>query len=262
MQAGNPAINSLGIDVSEFQGLITWSQVKTQKAFAFIRTSYGTTIADAMFHANWLGAQKAGVIVSAYHFAVPNASDPNAQVAFMLDQINRAGGYQGHNLAPALDLEDATTLDDAALRDWAVAFCNSLDAAIKNPAQRTMIYSYVAFIASHPLTFAALRDRLLWIADYNPSGQPPNVASWTQWTAWQYADTGRVGGILTAVDLDEWHGPASTLVPQSPAPVITHETTTLQQQVADLQKTLTAKDQELAALQAAIAKIQADLKGV
>ncbi len=262
MQNGNPAVNALGIDVSEWQGLVSWSHVQTQKDFAFIRTSYGTTIADSMFHANWIGAQKAGLAVNAYHFAVPNASDPNTQVAWMLTQINHAGGYQGHNLPPALDLEDATTLDDAALRDWAVAFCNGLDAAIKNPAQRTMIYSDVAFIASHPLTFAALSDRALWIADYNPSGHPPNVASWTQWTAWQYSDTGAVAGILTAVDLDEWHGPAHTLVPQSPKPVISHHTITLQQQVTDLQETLAAKDREVAVLQAAIAKIQADLKGV
>ncbi len=262
MQAGS-ASNAAGVDVSEWQGLVQWPQVRAaQRYFAMIRSSYGDTVTDSMFHTNWIEAQKAGLVVGAYHFAIPDASPPNTQVAFMLNIIDHAGGYQGGNLAPALDLEEAGTLSDASLKDWAVTFCDGLDAAIKNPRQRTMVYSYPSFIASHPVTFAALGDRAIWIAYYNPSEFPPNAGPWASWTMWQYADNGRVNGIPTAVNLDEWHSDAAGLNQPSTTPVVSSTVKSLQEEIAKLQETLSGKENMIQTLQTAIDKVKAAIKGV
>ena len=255
MQYGN-GHNALGLDASDYQGLITWSNVrKANKTWSMIKAAYGHNITDAMFATNWHGAQKAGLVVGAYHYVTPQTSDAQTQAAYFLAIVNREGGIQGGNLPPVMDLEECGTMTDAALRDWAVAYCNDLDAAIKNPDQRTMVYSYPSFIADHPLTFGALADRLLWIASYNPSGAPPNVGPWKLWTAWQYGDNGHVAGILNAVDLDEWHTDPSGLIHVTTPPPMSAEVTTLQTQLA-------AAQAEITRLNHVVAAIQGDLKGV
>lgn len=253
MQAGSNS-NASGLDVSEFQGLITWAQVRAAgKAFAFIRAAYGHNITDAMFAANWLGAQKAGLVVGAYHYVTPQTSDANTQVAYFLHIVNQHGGIQGSNLPPAMDLEECGSMTDAQLRDWAVAYCNALDAAIKNPDQRTMVYSYPSFIADHPLTFGALADRLLWIPSYGRT--PANVGPWKEWTAWQYSDTGKIPGILDATDLDEWHTDPAGLIHVTTPPPMSPE-------IPQLQSQLAAAQAEITRLNHVVAAIQGDLKGV
>jgi len=53
-----------GIDVSYYQGTISWSQVKAAgKQFAIVRVSDGTGFLDPKFEANWKGAKAAGIVV-------------------------------------------------------------------------------------------------------------------------------------------------------------------------------------------------------
>src|SRR5690606_34538148 len=58
-----------GIDVSYYQGDITWSRVhRAGVEFAFIRVADGMDILDSKFEANWNGARRAGVLRGAYQF--------------------------------------------------------------------------------------------------------------------------------------------------------------------------------------------------
>src|SRR5438045_3009672 len=56
-----------GIDVSKWQGTITWPKVKAAGIeYAFIRVSDGTASRDPKFATNWAGAKAAGIIRGPY----------------------------------------------------------------------------------------------------------------------------------------------------------------------------------------------------
>ena len=65
-----------GIDVSTFQGIISWSQVKADGIrFAMIRSGYGwedpERQTDARFHDNMEGTRQAGIPVALITTAMP-----------------------------------------------------------------------------------------------------------------------------------------------------------------------------------------------
>ena len=254
---GHSATNHRGVDVSEFQGIIDWpTVVRAGYTHNTIRSSYGTTRVDALFAKNWPAAKKAGATVRPYHYGVPSVGDAKRQAGFFWAQVQRAGGLAPNDGAPVLDLEETGGVDDAALALWAQTFCAELDTLIGNASQRTVVYSYAAFIAEHPQTFAALSDRGVWIAAIGVDA-PPNVGPYTAWEGWQYSDQGRVPGIATVVDLDEWVPQASV----APAVTLTPDVTALQQQVTQLQNDLVTKDHTIAQLKLDMAHAVAELKG-
>ncbi len=63
-----------GIDVSQWQGTINWSQVKGKVDFALIRAGYGDTLSfpyqiDKMYEANYKGCKQAGIPVGVYFYS-------------------------------------------------------------------------------------------------------------------------------------------------------------------------------------------------
>lgn len=213
MQHGD-AYNAFGIDVSDFQGSIDWAQVAgAKKSFAYIRASSGSNLQDSTFATNWQQARNAGLVIGAYHNAEPGGgpsdagivSDAQHQAAFFLDIVDRSGGIQGYNLAPALALSTSNALNPQQLLLWVEHWMADVDAAVRNPAQIAMLYSDPNFITTALQNTTALSHRPLWIAYYNASGAPPTVGGWARWTAWQYGNQGRVAGIHGLVDLDEWY---------------------------------------------------------
>src|SRR5690606_2288858 len=64
---------SIGLDVSEYQGEISWSYVDTLELkypidFVFIRATIGKDRKDYQFKRNWIGAKKNKMIRGAYHY--------------------------------------------------------------------------------------------------------------------------------------------------------------------------------------------------
>ena len=65
-----------GVDVSNFQSPINWSQVVgANRHFAFIKATQGNYYKSANFATQYAGAKAAGVYRSAYHFFVFASSD-------------------------------------------------------------------------------------------------------------------------------------------------------------------------------------------
>ena len=63
-----------GIDVSQWQGTINWSQVKGKIDFALIRAGYGDTLSypkqvDWQYEANYKGCKANGIPVGAYFYS-------------------------------------------------------------------------------------------------------------------------------------------------------------------------------------------------
>ncbi|HEU0137554.1 MAG TPA: GH25 family lysozyme, partial [Flavobacterium sp.] len=70
-------LNVIGIDVSEYQGLIDWTKVDTvaparEIGFVFIRATAGKDKVDSKFDANWQQAKDNNIIRGAYHYYRPN----------------------------------------------------------------------------------------------------------------------------------------------------------------------------------------------
>src|SRR5207248_10239672 len=68
-----------GVDVSNWQGNINWNKVAADgKRFAFMKASEGRTYTDPTYAQNRQGALAAGVVIGAYHFALPDSSKGDA----------------------------------------------------------------------------------------------------------------------------------------------------------------------------------------
>jgi lysozyme len=132
-----------GIDVSRFQGKISWNQVgKTDVRFAFIAASRGygkdcTVVPeecgrDPWFDRNYGKAKDAGLRVGAYHRAFPaGPGKENAKTDARREAnrfINVVGKVRRHDLRPVLDVEyPFRRLDETTLRIWIRTWLNRVE---------------------------------------------------------------------------------------------------------------------------------------
>lgn len=186
-----------GIDVSSWQGTVSWSSVKASGIdFAMIRTGYGSENwakqTDSCFAANYDGATKAGLKVGVYHYSYATTVDMAVKEANMCLSI-----LNGRKLdyPVAYDVEDNSqfNLPNDLLTDMIVAFCNTIQKAGYKPAIYMNPYMYYS-----KLTSSKLDPYDKWIAHWfvnTPNFDKP-------FTMWQFSDNGTVPGTTGAVDLD------------------------------------------------------------
>jgi GH25 family lysozyme M1 (1,4-beta-N-acetylmuramidase) len=173
------------------------------KRFAYIRASAGSLTSDARYLYNLAGAKAAGLVVGAYHYAVPDAApgDAAAEAAQFLDNASPASG----ELLPALDLEESGGLPAADLAAWARTWLEAVSAAI---GVKPVIYTspHVWALNTGDTTwFADNGYTVLWVADWRGMAAPEvPAAGWggAGWSVWQYSASGAVSGITGPVDLD------------------------------------------------------------
>lgn len=192
-----------GIDVSHHQGNIDWQQVKAAGIqFAFIRASFVGTSGgfgvDKKFVNNWQKAQDAGILITAYHFFIPQINH-TAQIDFYLDTF----GSRVANFPLALDFERRGGLNheqiDAAVR-------NAVQALENRIGKKPMIYTRGNWWGTNVNRSPHWAQHALWVANFdNPNGPilPPD---WQTWKFWQHSDKGSVAGVSTPVDLDVFVG--------------------------------------------------------
>jgi GH25 family lysozyme M1 (1,4-beta-N-acetylmuramidase) len=192
-----------GVDVSKYQGSISWSKVKASgRAFAFARVSDGTSYPDATFATNWSGMKSAGMVRGAYQF-FRASQDPVAQGKLMMKKM---GTLQSGDLPPVVDVEvmdgqSAATLV-SRLKKWLVTVQNGT-------GKKPIIYTSPGFWSGlgNPSGFT---DYPLWVANWGVSC-PSMPGSWKAWPFWQTSDKGSVSGISGAVDLDVFNGSLAAL---------------------------------------------------
>ncbi len=197
----NPAMKV--IDVSEHQGSINWSQVKASGVdAAIIRVGYGYGNVDKYFAQNLRGATQAGLHVGIYLYSY--AYDANFalnEANFVADMANQYG--LGNMTLPIFyDLEKWS---------WTGYTCPSTPAQytpIVNTFMNQMrnrgytnvsIYTYRDY-ANTALNTAAMRSRISWIAEYNPT-TIYTFPGYSGGQGWQYTSTERVNGINGNVDM-------------------------------------------------------------
>lgn len=190
-----------GIDVSHYQGTVSWPQVKAAGIqFAFAKATDGVTWVDPDFTANWAGMKAAGILRGAYHFFEPD-DDAGQQAQLFLATVQLESG----DLPPVLDVETAAATS-ADLWQGVQTWLDQVQAATGLPP---ILYMSPGFANENDAP-ASLVTYPLWVAEYGVA-EPTLPSGWTQWLIWQSSQSGTVNGVTGAVDLDQVNGSLATL---------------------------------------------------
>ncbi|TQS43119.1 lysozyme [Cryptosporangium phraense] len=209
-----------GLDVSNWQGNVKWTDVKKQgPAFAYIKATLGTDFRSPYFSQQYKGATAIGLVRGAYHFALPLRSGGARQADFF---VAHGGGWSrdGRTLPGALDIEfnpysarsgrpeyrknQCYSMTPAAMRGWIRAF---LARYHQRTGRHAVIYTTTSWwkaCTGNDREFAATSP--LWIARYQSSVVGPLPAGWTRHTFWQHSSTGPFPG-----DSNVFNGTAADL---------------------------------------------------
>lgn len=194
-----------GIDVSVWQGgNINWDAVAGSGIkFAFARASYGTS-KDTHFDTNWPKMKAAGLVRGAYQYWLPS-KDPIAQAQAMLDIVGPLGDG---DLPPVVDVEQTDGLAPGEIVARLTQWIAHVESAI---GRKPIIYSGKYFWQDNVKSNAFV-DYPLWIPNY--SLNCPDLANgyWSDWTFFQYTDTGSVPGISGNVDRNQFNGSLQDLL--------------------------------------------------
>jgi lysozyme len=194
------AQSAQGLDVSNFQGLYSWSAV-SGLSFGIHRLTQGL----AADHANspdptaqWNHTEigKKGLIRGAYHFLDP-AESGAAQAQYFVAQYAKLG--YGQRDMFWLDNEDAHGQPPGTVAMCAQAFMRELDKLV--PHNPRGVYTFINFAKEG--NCSGLGSWPLWLAYPNataPAPPPP----WVNWKFWQW-------GIRNGVDADAFNGTSAKL---------------------------------------------------
>ncbi|BFM42251.1 glycoside hydrolase family 25 protein [Flavobacterium sp. CFS9] len=188
----------IGIDVSEFQGTVHWSDVEVLEEkypvqFVFIRATAGNNKVDRQFMHNWLGAKKHKIIRGAYHYYRPNENSIEQADLFI-----KTVKLQKGDLPPVLDIERLPknqSLD--SLKKGLKRWLNKVEAHYQ---VRPIIYTgeryYGDFLKEE------FGEYLFWIANYNFYREKIEE----DWLFWQFTEKATLPGIKRTVDVNIYNG--------------------------------------------------------
>lgn len=188
-----------GIDVSKYQSVIAWEEVKAMRirnvspGFAFIKATEGIGSTDPQFGRNWKRSKDAGIIRGAYHFFV-GSKDGKMQAENFINKVDLEPG----DFPPVLDIEQLNGASSTEVRKEAKRW---LDAAEEYYHVLPIIYTNVDFYTRN--LDAEFDKYPLWIAHYYQPQQPKVNR---EWLFWQHSDKGRVNGIIDPVDFNVFNG--------------------------------------------------------
>ncbi|MDO5548277.1 MAG: GH25 family lysozyme [Eubacteriales bacterium] len=195
-----------GIDVSKWDGSITWSKVKAAGTdYAIIRAGYtgygsGGQYTDDTYATNMKNAIAAGIPVGVYIYSqATTTSEAKKEAQFCLNAVKGysiklpivmdvefaedSSGYTGRLYKAGLSKTQQTNI--------CLAFCETIAAAGYTP----MIYANKSMLTSNMNAATISAKYPIWMANYT------TATSYTgDYTYWQYSETGTVSGISTAID--------------------------------------------------------------
>ena len=194
-----------GIDVSSWQKVIDWEQVKASGVeFAMIRLGYrgyeqGVLSMDKYAIANLDGAIAAGLDVGVYFFSQALTPQEAEEEAYYV--VENLKPYQAHITMPVVydrehvsdaDARSADMRDPDILTDCTLAFLQTVEAAGYRPMvyfNRTQSWKY--------LNLEELTDYEFWLAAYTQRMDFPYKIK-----MWQYTNKGSVPGIEGDCDIN------------------------------------------------------------
>ena len=240
-----------GIDVALYEPNIDWVKVRTQEIrFAFIKASQAD-FNDPKFDSHWAGAKQAGILRGAYHFLDPRV-DGNIQAETYLRKaklepgdlppvldleelyvkasaipqnlkgLKSAKASKGSKGAKPVTVPDKVPV---VVPNTQMISCTEkwLTKVEAETGRKPIIYSRADFLKEHvsgpggkPPQWAM--NHMIWVANYldheiRDNDLPIQPMGWSDWTFWQYSDTGLLDGVTnedgktrTGVDLNFYRG--------------------------------------------------------
>lgn len=188
-----------GIDVSKYQDMIAWEEVKAMKVkniqlgFSFIKATEGIGNTDPWFKRNWKRSADNNIIRGAYHFFI-GSKDGRMQAENFIDKVTLKPG----DLPPVLDIEQLNGSTSAEIKKEAKEW---LDIVENHYGVKPIIYTNVDFYNRHLGNEFDVYP--LWIAHYYQPQQPRIDRGWV---FWQHSDEGKVNGIASKVDFNVFNG--------------------------------------------------------
>lgn len=191
-EPGEEPVELKGIDVSQYQGTINWSKVKSAGIdFAMVRTSLSYRRYDETYDYNIREAQKAGIMVGAYHYCfAENVSEAKRE----LDHLLKILAPYELDFPIAIDIEERAQMELGKKKLTEVA--KTMLDGLKEAGYYPILYSSSTWFAD-AFDMSQLQDYDVWVADWRGyMGYKENAG------IWQYSCEGKVSGISEDVDLD------------------------------------------------------------
>ncbi len=190
-----------GIDVSHYQGVIKWEEVKTSHhpiEFVFIRATMGKDGVDKQFGVNWKGAKQANLVRGVYHYYRPNENS-SKQFENFANNIRLEPG----DLYPVLDVEE---MGKYGLENLQKGVANWLRLAEEKYAVKPILYTSRSFYNDY------LKGKFnaypLWVASYSDKQKLKGLT----WSFHQFTEKVRVNGIRGTVDGNDYNGTKEELL--------------------------------------------------
>lgn len=186
-----------GIDVSQFQGVINWAQVKPQIDFAILRLGWignpGNHTMDTMFERNYYECRRLGIPVGVYVYCY-SETETNADngARWVLEKL-RCKKLQ---LPVYIDIEDESLagLEKVKLTNICIAF----NSVIEQGGFWAGVYASKYWFDDHLIKEEIKRRYTTWIAYY---AEGTDLFK-GEYDMWQNSSTGRINGIEGDVDTD------------------------------------------------------------
>jgi lysozyme len=162
---------AFGIDVSQYNGDIDWSAVKTQKKtkdpiqFVIIRSTVGTD-QDSRYEYNYAEAKKNGFIVGSYHYYRPNE---NSQKQF--ENFKNVIHLKKGDILPVVDIEVASTIQSIA--SLKVGLRNFVTLCEDTYGVKPIIYTKLSMWRDYLQN--DFSDCKVWIAAYSTSRRTEDI---------------------------------------------------------------------------------------
>lgn len=187
-----------GIDVSQYQGEISWDEVLTiQEEFPidyiFVRATMGEKAKDTKYHKNWKAIKEKNKLRGAYHYFRPNENSAKQARNFIKTVKLEAG-----DLPPVLDIEEMPR--NQSMDSLKVGLKRWLLLVEEHYEVKPILYSGDKYFAD--FLEKEFADYTLWIANYNFWIEKPKK----HWNFWQFSEKGTVRGIKGPVDLNMFSG--------------------------------------------------------
>lgn len=215
-----------GIDVSNWQGYIDYSQVKNSGIeIVYIKSSQGSNIKDPYFELNYENAKANNLKVGFYHFlTATNIQEAEQQAIFFSSVIS---GKQP-DCKLALDYEQFGGVNKEQINQIAMAFIEKVKELTK---KQVIIYSDL-YNTESTFSREVAEQGELWLAYYEDYRKLERInSSWNSFIGLQYTSRGTVPGIKGNVDRDlfskEIFLDDNTEIPNTDNPNENHNTETI-----------------------------------
>jgi lysozyme len=183
-----------GIDVSHHQGEINWDKVTLWNgkriSFAYVKATEGATFTDVNYARNIRGALDNNIPVGSYHY-FRTTSPVEEQFAHFIKTVDK----EEQQLIPLVDVEEKKHWDNDTFHK---NFQRFLDLVENHFGKKPIIYTVNSFYNLH--LSGKYRPYHFLIGRYGDTA--PNMKDNSNWTIWQFSETGKIEGIPKKVDIN------------------------------------------------------------